>query len=101
MLRYLRYLRIAFSAICGIACVLLCVLWVRSYWWSDSIEYVESFVSTTIDSSFGRTSFMRFHGDLAILGPNFWHIEATRVTANDDESDPAFEFQWKEFDSSI
>jgi hypothetical protein len=34
MKRFLRYLRIAFSAACGIACVLLCVLWVRSYWWS-------------------------------------------------------------------
>ena len=31
MSRYLRYLRIAFSATCLIACVLLIVLWVRSY----------------------------------------------------------------------
>ena len=30
-----RKLRIVFSAICGIACVLLIVLWVRSYWWVD------------------------------------------------------------------
>jgi hypothetical protein len=29
--RYLCYLRIAFSALCGIACVLFAVLWVRSY----------------------------------------------------------------------
>ncbi len=29
----LRYLRIAFSATCGIARVLLIVLWVLSYWW--------------------------------------------------------------------
>jgi hypothetical protein len=35
MTRYLRYLRIAFSAVCGIACVLIVVLWVRSYWWQD------------------------------------------------------------------
>ena len=33
MSRYLRYLRIAFSATCLIACVLLIVLWVRSYWY--------------------------------------------------------------------
>jgi hypothetical protein len=33
-----RKLRIAFSAACLIACVLLIVLWVRSYWWVDSIE---------------------------------------------------------------
>jgi hypothetical protein len=31
-----RKLRIAFFATCGIACVLLCVLWVRSYWWLDT-----------------------------------------------------------------
>ena len=31
--RFLRYLRIAFSATCLIACVLLIVLWVRSYWY--------------------------------------------------------------------
>jgi hypothetical protein len=31
-----RKLRIAWSVGCGIACVLLIVLWVRSYWWWDS-----------------------------------------------------------------
>jgi hypothetical protein len=30
-----RKLRIVFSAICGIACVLLIALWVRSYWIAD------------------------------------------------------------------
>jgi hypothetical protein len=35
MRRFLRYLRIAFSATCLIACVLLIVLWVRSYWWCE------------------------------------------------------------------
>ena len=33
-----RKLRIAFSATCGIACVLLVVLWVRSYWWVDDFR---------------------------------------------------------------
>ena len=40
MSRALRYLRIAFSATCLIACVLLIVLWVRSYWWADSVTNV-------------------------------------------------------------
>ena len=31
-----RKLRIAWSVGCGIACVLLIVLWVRSYWWVDN-----------------------------------------------------------------
>jgi hypothetical protein len=38
MSRTLRYVRITFSAMCAIACVLLCVLWVRSYWWLDELK---------------------------------------------------------------
>jgi hypothetical protein len=33
----LRYARIAWSVVCGILCVLLVVLWVRSYWWQDLV----------------------------------------------------------------
>jgi hypothetical protein len=33
----LRYVRIAFSAVCGVVCLLLIVLWVRSYSTSDFI----------------------------------------------------------------
>jgi hypothetical protein len=39
MPRYLRYLRIAFSATCGIACVLLVMLWVRSHFVIEGIVY--------------------------------------------------------------
>jgi hypothetical protein len=39
MSRFLRYLRIAFSATCIIACALLIVLWVRSYSWADLLAY--------------------------------------------------------------
>jgi hypothetical protein len=35
MTKFLRYLRIAFSATCLVLAALLCALWVRSYWWSD------------------------------------------------------------------
>src|SRR5437588_73413 len=38
MRRFLRYLRIAFSATCGLACVLLIVLWVRSYSYEDVLD---------------------------------------------------------------
>src|SRR5688572_11430213 len=37
LLRILRLLRIAFSATCGISCLLLIALWVRSYAWHDGI----------------------------------------------------------------
>src|SRR5688572_16156142 len=31
----LRKLRITFSVLCGIVCLMLIVLWLRSYWWWD------------------------------------------------------------------
>jgi hypothetical protein len=34
-----RKLRIAWSVACAIACVLLIVLWVRSYWWVDWCQF--------------------------------------------------------------
>jgi hypothetical protein len=34
----LRKLRLAWSVACGIACVLLIVLWVRSYWWMEQLS---------------------------------------------------------------
>ena len=34
-----RKLRIALSATCLIACALLIVLWVRSYWWGDVLQF--------------------------------------------------------------
>ena len=57
MPRYLRYLRIAFSAVCGIACALLVVLWVRSYSTLDNIAGHLPFnpgVSST--SAYGRVA---------------------------------------------
>jgi hypothetical protein len=35
MYKSLRYVRTTWTAFCLIACLLLCVLWIRSYWWVD------------------------------------------------------------------
>jgi hypothetical protein len=40
-MRY-RKLRITWTVFCGIACVLLCALWVRSYWYGDYLEHFDS-----------------------------------------------------------
>ncbi len=40
--KVIRGLRIAWSVWCGILCVLLIVLWVRSYWWQDEIGFLFS-----------------------------------------------------------
>jgi hypothetical protein len=37
--RVVRSLQIAISVVCGIACVLLIALWVRSYWWWDTAYF--------------------------------------------------------------
>jgi len=41
-----RKLRIAWSVGCGIVCVLLIVLWVRSYWWSEGCRIARGSVGS-------------------------------------------------------
>jgi hypothetical protein len=57
--RYLRYLRNAFSAVCGVVCLMLIVLWVHSYWWNDLL-FVQSSRSaiefTSVRGRFGCTA---------------------------------------------
>lgn len=38
MQKSLRYLRITWTVFCGLACGLIVVLWVRSYWWLDMLQ---------------------------------------------------------------
>jgi hypothetical protein len=55
-----RKLRIAWSVVCSIVCVLLIVLWVRSYWIEDSIERI-SFsqgVISSLQSTYGTLGFV-------------------------------------------
>jgi hypothetical protein len=49
-----RKLRIAFSATCLIACVLLIALWVRSYWWCDTVCYWSGKENNGIESQCGN-----------------------------------------------
>jgi hypothetical protein len=37
--RLIRGIKISWTALCGIACVLLIALCVRSYWWIDSLQF--------------------------------------------------------------
>ena len=53
-----RYLRIAFSAVCGIVCLLLCVLWLQSYRWLDGVSMPITTARTiAIWSGGGRVEF--------------------------------------------
>jgi hypothetical protein len=61
-----RRLRIAWSVGCGIACSLLIVLWVRSYWRQDSFSYRASTFDLTIAARQGETGFMWTKTDFPI-----------------------------------
>jgi hypothetical protein len=54
--KVVRFLRIAVSAVCGIVCVLLVVLWVRSYWWADILRVGNGFVVISAPGAFGLDS---------------------------------------------
>lgn len=53
----IRYLRIVFSALCGITCLLMIVLWVRSYLWCDSTTRQRNAQQYRIVSCRGRIRF--------------------------------------------
>jgi hypothetical protein len=54
-----RKLRITWTVFCGIAAVLVIVLWVRSYWWSDAIKFPRTplLLLTTFDGRICMTSY--------------------------------------------
>jgi hypothetical protein len=55
-MRY-RKLRIAWSVLCAVTCVLLIVLWVRSYWWSyDAFGPMSKSRAVALSSHQGRLS---------------------------------------------
>jgi hypothetical protein len=101
MNRFFRYLRIAFSATCLIACLLLCVLWVRSYWTDDRlVGPVFGADVLTIESVYGRTDL--FYLGPVVRGPTSWkHVAGDAETMVElapswSMSVTAFNFEWSE-----
>jgi hypothetical protein len=76
MRRFLGYLRMAFSAVCGVVCLLLIVLWVRSYWWSDGVGYYGTPRSTTMTSQNG----VLVLGYIPEKGRGRWGLHSQPVT---------------------
>jgi hypothetical protein len=64
--RLTRYFRIALTALSLTACVLLIVLWVRSYWWMDTINSVpyRDAPVLAVDSCQGRLVFMCYEVEI-------------------------------------
>jgi hypothetical protein len=62
-----RKLRIALSLLCGLPCVLLIVLWVRSYSWFDSMNFTHHQFSSLCGSLYIDEQF-KFRG----VNPRSW-----------------------------
>ncbi len=73
MRKLLCYLRIAFSMVCGIACLLLIALWVRSNWnWDELYNPISNKHLIVIESASGRATL-----DLTETSPGsswIWHM---------------------------
>src|SRR3977135_1190449 len=85
----LRKLRIAFSTTCLIACVLLIVLWVRSYWRLDALSGSQSGTGLAVSSSQGKMGFF-YVGQQP--ESDFWAFD-TRPIGSNEYSFPAFGWQ--------
>jgi hypothetical protein len=96
-----RKLRIAWSVGCGILCVLLCALWMRSYWIDDRlVGPVFGADVLTIESVYGRTDL--FYLGPVVRGPTSWtHVAGDAETMVElapswSMSVTAFHFEWSE-----
>jgi hypothetical protein len=90
MRKLLRYLRMAFSAVCGIACLLLIQLWVRSYTYDDMIVHCYPTHMKVVGSKNGVIYYdphANYRGTAAVslsrrkLGWHYW-ISRARPTAD-------------------
>jgi hypothetical protein len=74
-----RKLRIAFSALCGIACLLLIVMWARSYWRTDylvwGITAKQGFLARSLNGA-AVLDYMNFSGSGKNLVLYKWHVES-------------------------
>ena len=84
MKTFLRYLRIAFSATCLIACVLLIVLWVRSYRSNDSLMVNLLGRNFQAHSILGRLSVATLNRP---IGHVLWHIQSRPITPRDSQQE--------------
>jgi hypothetical protein len=92
-----RKLRIAWSVGWGVLAVLLCVLWVRSYYRRESLNRVNnSNVQTVISSSFGSLMFNRFDLNLleSFLPPKAHGWLYRKYELRTGYAEPPFSFIW-------
>jgi hypothetical protein len=97
----LKYLRIAVTALCLTACVLLVALWVRSYRWNDIAQNLPRHAprTFTLVSMRGRlTLFISMPNPLAPPNasylPSRWYVHTNPVTSSTSRSGVARRAMW-------
>ena len=75
-----RKLRMAFSVGCGIVCVLLIMLWVRSYWRLDLINRNSNSNSSTVRADAGLITLSHSQGRSPLLDDNGWKYIADNAS---------------------
>src|SRR4029078_8805165 len=84
-----RKLRIVWSVLCGIACVLVIVLWVRSYWYVTNIQ-VGNFASRNFQLVFG-TGCICFRWEDHVTHTGYEHPEFATTLQSYDRTSPSFD----------
>jgi hypothetical protein len=97
-----RKLRIAWSVACGVLCLLLIVLWVRSYWWNDRVYCpLNSTPRMLIGASlWGRITVGAVVLPKDDLSPRGWARTSEyvgHVVSYEEEQDPFFEYLKRKF----
>jgi hypothetical protein len=99
----LRYLRITWTGLCGIACVLLVVLWVRSYWRVEHFLWNRTAESFCVSIYPGQVALESINGP--VMMPMGWsHVvfpHSGDDSISDDEPTTILGFGWKTDDDSI
>src|SRR5690349_13714393 len=90
-----RNLRIGWSIIWGLACVLLIVLWVRSYWRFDQIVWnnARTFAAS---SHRGKLSIQTYNGSM-FLPPGWFRVSFSNSAFDSDDFEPTtlLGFAWQ------
>src|SRR3954454_24663816 len=97
-----RKLRIAWSVGCAVACVLLIVLWVRSYWRVEHLLWDRTTESFCVSIYPGRVSLESIHGP--VMMPMGWSHVVFPHSGDDlisgNESSRILAFSWETDDDS-
>jgi hypothetical protein len=75
----LKYLRIAISALCSILCLLMMLLWIRSYSVTDAIQWDRRPENIMVISTLGAVQLTWFENQFS-NGDGSWRIQSTELS---------------------